>query len=278
MKHNRAISRPVAALCGLVFTAAVAALTLIPSPAFALKSDRSQPAVINADDVELDFKTGMRTYTGNVTVQQGSMLLTCDKLIATFANGKLAKATAFGSAKRLAAFKQRPDGKPYDVIGYGETMVVDEVAQMVTLQKNASLQQGSDSIAGDTILYDMARDKMSVKGKSQTQIKRQDQSKAPAPAPAIPAPPKAKPVKREAVIAPPPTPVAAPRPTPQPAPQPVQPAPVQAEVVAPPPQPAPSAPAVQTTQPAPATGGTSVTPSSDGRIRIVLPPRSQRGN
>ena len=98
---------------------------LAAAPAYALKSDRNQPAVINADNVELDFKNGSRTYTGNVSVQQGSMQLICDKLIATFENNKLAKATAFGSAEKLAIFKQRPDGKPYDVVGRAEKMVLD---------------------------------------------------------------------------------------------------------------------------------------------------------
>lgn len=266
---------------GLAALFVTALLMMLSLPAFALDSDRNQPAVINADDVELDFKDGTRTYTGNVTVVQGSMQLTCDKLVARFQNNKLAIATAYGSKSRLATFKQRPDGKPYDVVGRAEQLELDQIEQLVRLRNTASLQQGSDSIAGGLILYNMATDKMSVKGRSETQLK-QKTSAAPAPAPAPAASTKST---TAAVPAPPPQPAPAAQPAKlppvpaQPAPAPAQ--PVQQQAVAPPPpQPAPApAPAPQVA-PAPAANaaGTSVTQGSDGRIRIVLPPKSKRGN
>jgi len=114
------------------------------------------------------------------------MQLTCDRLVARFQNNKLAIATAYGSKSRLATFKQRPEGKPYDVIGRAEQLELDQIEQLVRLRNTASLQQGTDSIAGGLILYNMATDKMSVKGRSETQIKQN--SAAPAPAPATPAP------------------------------------------------------------------------------------------
>lgn len=267
-------------IAALVLALAIPALA--PSVAHALKSDRNQPAVINADDVELDFKDGTRTYTGNVTVVQGSMRLTCDKLVAKFKDGKLSLATAFGSAQRLALFKQRPDEKPYDVIGRAITLELDQIQQMVRLKRQASLQQGADSIAGETILYDMANDKMSVKGRSETQLKSKSQSAAPAPSsssstaavPKAPERPKAA-QPAPATPAPPPQPAAvqpvAVPPAPTPAPQPVisettPPAPVPAPTLAPAP--------TETAQPA----GTTVNQTSTGRVRIVLPPKSQRGN
>lgn len=156
--------RALAVLCLLA--------VLVNSPiAMALKSDADQPATINADDVELDFKTGERIYTGNVFVRQGSMELTCDKLVATFKDDQLAVATAYGNADKLAVFKQRPEGKNTDVIGKAVTMILDQIEQLVTLSENASLNQGTDTVTGQKILYDLELEKMRVKG-SQTTIQK----------------------------------------------------------------------------------------------------------
>jgi|GEM_PF-1120636 len=182
-RTSNATAKQTRPLTTLLRAATVVMMLAVSPLASALDSDRNQPAVINADDVELDFKDGTRTYTGNVTVVQGSMQLTCDKLVARFQNNKLAIATAYGSKSRLATFKQRPEGKPYDVIGRAEQLELDQIEQLVRLRNTASLQQGTDSIAGGLILYNMATDKMSVKGRSETQIKQQN-SAAPAPAPA----------------------------------------------------------------------------------------------
>ncbi len=149
----------------LVHTLMFALLGLAGVPqAMALKSDSDQPATINADDVELDFKTGERIYTGNVFVKQGSMELTCDRLVATFKDDKLAVATAYGSADRLAVFKQRPEGKPNDVIGKAVTMILDQIEELVTLSEKASLNQGTDVMTGQKILYDLKLEKMRIKG------------------------------------------------------------------------------------------------------------------
>jgi len=159
-------------------TVLVGFLSLCMAPSvFALKSDADQPATIKADDVELDFKTGERIYSGNVFVRQGSMELTCDKLVATFKDEKLAVATAFGSAEKLAVFKQRPDDQPNDVIGKAVTMILDQVEQLVTLTDNASLNQGTDTVTGQKILYDMKLEKMRVKG-SETTIQQQPSGSA----------------------------------------------------------------------------------------------------
>ena len=84
---------------------------------FALDSDKDQPASVEADEVEYDFRTGVRTYKGNVIVEQGSLRITGDKLVVVYKDDKLESATAWGN---LASFKQRPEGKDQDVVGKGK--------------------------------------------------------------------------------------------------------------------------------------------------------------
>ena len=46
--------------------------------ATALDSDSNQPAEFKAQDIEIDFNTGQRTYRGNVTIQQGTLRMKAD--------------------------------------------------------------------------------------------------------------------------------------------------------------------------------------------------------
>jgi lipopolysaccharide export system protein LptA len=143
--------------------------------AMALSADRDQPAVIEADDVEFDFRTGVRTYRGNVSVVQGTLRIKSDKLVVNYKDGKMQNATAWGNPAR---FRQRPDGKKDDVIGIGKKILLNEVKNTLTLYTKASLKQGSDTAHGEIIIYDMAKDKLRVKGAaSTTRAKKTDKGK-----------------------------------------------------------------------------------------------------
>ena len=130
----------------------------------ALKSDRDQPADIEADDIEFDFQKGTRTYVDNVLAIQGTLRLKADKLHAVYKDGELDTATLWGS---LARFKQRPDNKPDDVEGWAKKIVVDQKANTLTLVGQAALRQGGDTARGDTIVYNMANDTLKVRGAGQ---------------------------------------------------------------------------------------------------------------
>ena len=127
----------------------------------ALSTDKDEPAVISADDVEFDFSTGVRIYRGNVKLDQGTMKLRADKLIVEYKDDVLQKATAFGEP---AVFQQRPDDKPNDVIGKGLKMELDEVNNKIILIDNATINDGEKNAAGAMITYDMANDKMKIVG------------------------------------------------------------------------------------------------------------------
>ena len=50
------------------------------------------------------------------------------------------------------------------MIGKGKKIVLDQIANTLTLYKQASLQQGPDTAIGDEIVYDITNDKLSIKG------------------------------------------------------------------------------------------------------------------
>lgn len=136
-------------------------LVLPLSTVQALSTDRDQPAEIEADDIEFDFKKGIRTYLNNVLVVQGTLRLKADKVVAIYKNDDLDNATAWGS---LARFKQRPDGKEDDVEGWARKIVVNQKENTLTLIGKAALKQGADTARGETIIYNMATDTLQVKG------------------------------------------------------------------------------------------------------------------
>lgn len=153
----------------------VIVLALFAANAVALKSDRDQPATVEADEVEYDFQTGVRTYKGNVIVEQGSLRITGDMLVVTYKGSDIEQATVWG---RPATFKQRPEGKDQDVVGKGEKMLLDQNNETLTLFKNASLQQGVDMANGDEIVYDIAKEKLSIRGSAATKTEAGGQETA----------------------------------------------------------------------------------------------------
>lgn len=132
-----------------------------PTTVFALKNDKNQPAVIDADSTEFDFRTGTRTWIGNVRVRQGTMRITADKLVANYKNNVLQNAMAYGNP---AVFTQRPQDQPDDVIGKGLRLELDEVNNLVTFFEKASVKQGANTVNGKKIVYNMATEKMKVTG------------------------------------------------------------------------------------------------------------------
>ena len=134
---------------------------ILNTAAFALSSDRDQPADIEADEVEFDLKKGTRLFIGNVIVVQGTLRLKADRLLGVYKDGKLETATAWGS---LARFKQRPDGKQHDVEGWAKKILVNQSQNTLTLVDKAALKQNQDVARGQTIVYNMATDTLKVKG------------------------------------------------------------------------------------------------------------------
>ncbi len=138
-------------------------LLLLSGNAIALKSDREKPADIEADDTTIDFRSGQRTFVGNVLVVQGSLRIKADKVVANYKDGQLLNATAWG---QLARFKSRPDDKPDDVEGRAKKIFVNQQNNTLTLTTSAVLQQGANTARGQEIIYNMANDTLKIKGGS----------------------------------------------------------------------------------------------------------------
>lgn len=128
-------------------------------PGYALKTDAEQPATLDADEFDMDFQTGIRTYRGSVVYQQGSIRLYADELVAYFKDGQLERAVARGNP---AEFRQRPDDSETDVVGLGLRIEINDVTQIVTLRDRAKVTQDLNVVTGKKIVYNMATEKVKV--------------------------------------------------------------------------------------------------------------------
>jgi len=141
-------------------------LLLLASPLTrALQSDKDQPMVVDAKEIEMDFRNGSRIYTGKVRAKQGSMKLQADKVELYLKHGSLDKGFAWG---KRAVFRQRPDGKDTDVIGKALKIEVYQTKNLVFLKGKASITQNGSTILGEKITYNMKTDKMKVLGSTKT--------------------------------------------------------------------------------------------------------------
>ena len=139
------------------------ALTVfVTQPLQALDSDTEQPAMLDADDFEIDLSTGVRIYRGNVVFRQGSIRIECDELVTHLnEDGALDKGVCTGSPGR---FKQTPEGSSDDVIGVARKITMDQIEEVVVLKTQAKVSQGGTQISGRLITYDLVTEKVKVKG------------------------------------------------------------------------------------------------------------------
>ncbi|MEA3291097.1 MAG: lipopolysaccharide transport periplasmic protein LptA [Pseudomonadota bacterium] len=140
--------------------------TLSAQPLQALESDRDQPGVLDADEVDMDLQTGVRTYRGNVIYRQGSIRLDADEMVLyTNERDELDKAIATGAP---AVFKQRMEGKKEDVIGKGLRIEFNQANEIVTLTDRASVSQEGNTVSGRIITYNMKTERVKVRGGART--------------------------------------------------------------------------------------------------------------
>lgn len=115
---------------------------------------------LTADRAELNDQTGISTYTGNVKLTQGSLLLSGDKLIVESENGETEMITTFGTPGR---FKQRPDNKPDDLVATARRIKYDLANEKLFLDGDAVVVQGAQQFRGEHITYDMKTEKIKAR-------------------------------------------------------------------------------------------------------------------
>lgn len=143
----------------------LACLLLCCAPAsFAERADRDKPVHLEADQVLIDDVKQISTFTGNVQMIQGTMLLRGDKLVVVQDKDGFKHGTVYG---RTASFRQKRDGLDEYVEGYGERIEYDVNTETVDFYVQARVKRNLDEVRGEHITYNAKTETFQVNGISQ---------------------------------------------------------------------------------------------------------------
>lgn len=146
----------------------VAVVALSSAASFALPSDRNQQLSLVADRATYNDKSGVTTYTGNVVIEQGTMKLQADSIVANLNSKKeIQIITAKGQP---AKFQQQMDANKGLARGEAQTIVYNADTGILTLTGKAYLLQDGSSIRGNSLKYSMNKGDVEAQGSSSNRV------------------------------------------------------------------------------------------------------------
>lgn len=128
--------------------------------------DKDQPVTIEANSAQMDDQNGLSVYSGNVTITQGSLHITADKVTAYHENKGMSKIVADGNP---AHYEQAGNGKDGPVNASANTISYLTDQNKIILTGNAKLEQQGNIVQGQKITYDMQRKTGSASSSGTTQ-------------------------------------------------------------------------------------------------------------
>lgn len=133
-------------------TLAAVALTLVCSSSFALPSDHQQPISIEADRAYFDQKQGTASYSGNVLVKQGTIIIEAQEL-SIQTNPETGEFKALNAKGTPSKFSQQMDEAGNTMHANGDSLDYDVTKGQLEIHNNGYLQRGEDEISADYIHY-----------------------------------------------------------------------------------------------------------------------------
>jgi len=136
---------------------------LLPGPVLAEKADRDQPIDIEADTLTTNDAKKTSTYTGNVIVTQGTLVIRADKLTVREDQDGFQHSTSTGNP---TTFRQKMEGKNEYIEGSAQRIEYDGRMDKIQLYTKAWVKRGEDIVHGDYIMYDAGAEFAEVIGGS----------------------------------------------------------------------------------------------------------------
>lgn len=126
-------------------------LMWLPSHVWAEAADRDKPIELEADTVTVNDAKKTSTYTGNVILTQGTLVIHADKLVVREDKDGFQHSTSTGNP---TTFKQKREGKDEYMEGSAQRIEYDGRMDKVQLYTKAWVKRGEDIVHGDFISYD----------------------------------------------------------------------------------------------------------------------------
>ena len=135
------------------------------SHALAENADREKPIDLEADTVKVDDAKQTSTYSGNVILKQGTLIIRADKLIVREDSAGFQHSTSTGNP---TTFKQKSEGKNEYMEGSAQRIEYDGRMDKVQLYGKAWVKRGEDIVHGEYISYDANAEYAEVIGGGKT--------------------------------------------------------------------------------------------------------------
>lgn len=135
-------------------------LIALGSNARAEKADSDKPTNVEADQMAYDDVKQVNTFTGNVILTRGTLVMRAHKLIVSQDPAGYQFATLLGAPGGVATFRQKRDAGPNQWIeGQAERIEYDGKAEVVKLFSKAKMRRldgnkPMDEVEGEFISYD----------------------------------------------------------------------------------------------------------------------------
>lgn len=135
---------------------------LLANTAYAIPSDRNQQINLEADRATFNERTGVTTYSGNVLIQQGTLRIQANSIVANLnKSNKIQNVTAQGSP---AKFQQQIDVKGGLARGEGRNINYNAETGIIKLSGNAFLSQNGAVFRGENLTYSMGKGDIEANG------------------------------------------------------------------------------------------------------------------
>ncbi|MCX4025727.1 lipopolysaccharide transport periplasmic protein LptA [Endozoicomonas sp. SM1973] len=128
---------------------------------WALPNDKDKPINIKAKSADIDDKSGVYIYTGNVIITQGTIQIRGDKVTLYSDSNGINKIVAVG---RPAHYREKPAENKELIKAYGRTIKYYATNEKVEVITNAKLFQEGNTFTGSQIDYFAKTQKVNAKG------------------------------------------------------------------------------------------------------------------
>jgi len=134
---------------------------LVSSAAHAIKNNTDEPIHINARTVEVNEKTGVAVYLGNVRIEQGPLSIEADRVEIHSRKNKTDLVRATGKPAKL---RRRPDEGEDEIRAAADRIDYHVAGGTLDMAGNVSLQRGEDTFTGSTLQYDLNTKSLTATG------------------------------------------------------------------------------------------------------------------
>ena len=138
-------------ILGILALASFIMMIGVSTNVLAEAADRDKPINLEADSVKVDDAKQISTYSGNVILTQGTLIIRADKLIVREDSAGFQHSTSTGNP---TTFKQKREGKNEYMEGSAQRIEYDGRMDKVQLYTKAWVKRGEDIVHGEYISYD----------------------------------------------------------------------------------------------------------------------------